>query len=169
MDGVIQMNEIKIKLQFLIPSLPRAEKIVAEYMLSHAEQISDMTIAMLSEESKASEATISRFCKRLGYSSFVQLKQDFAKSEIEAEDEHNPKPVSANDSLVDIFDKVVQGILRSLNNTRTFLQRITIGLWKPLLAHGQSTFLPREIPRQTVCWQALNLIAWEFPLMCIRM
>ncbi|MEH2956128.1 MurR/RpiR family transcriptional regulator [Candidatus Merdisoma sp. JLR.KK011] len=123
MDGVIQMNEIKIKLQFLIPSLPRAEKIVAEYMLSHAEQISDMTIAMLSEESKASEATISRFCKRLGYSSFVQLKQDFAKSEIEAEDEHNPKPVSANDSLVDIFDKVVQGILRSLNNTRTFFTK----------------------------------------------
>ena len=116
------MNEIKIKLQFFIPSLHRAEKIVAKYMLSHSEQISDMTIAMLSEESKASEATISRFCKRLGYHSFVQLKQDFAKSEIGAEEEHehNPKPVTSSDSLVDIFDKVVQGINRSLSNTRTF-------------------------------------------------
>lgn len=114
------MNEIKIKLQFVIPSLPRAEKIVAKYMLSHSGQISDMTIAMLSEESKASEATISRFCKRLGYQSFVQLKQEFAKSEIESEEEHNPKPVTCKDSLVNIFDKIVQGINQSLNNTRTF-------------------------------------------------
>ena len=114
------MNEIKVKLQFLIPSLPRAEKIVAKYMLSHLEQVSDMTIAMLSEESKASEATICRFCKRMGYNSFVQLKQDFAKAEIEVEEVKSPKPVTANDSLVSIFDKVVEGINRSLSNTRTF-------------------------------------------------
>ena len=114
------MNEIKVKLQFLIPSLPRAEKIVAKYMLSHLEQVSDMTIAMLSEESKASEATICRFCKRMGYNSFVQLKQDFAKAEIEGEEVKSPKPVTANDSLVSIFDKVVEGINRSLGNTRTF-------------------------------------------------
>lgn len=115
------MNEIKVKLQFLIPSLPRAEKIVAKYMLSHLEQISDMTIAMLSEESKASEATICRFCKRMGYNSFVQLKQDFAKAALEVEEEvRKPKAVTPGDSLVNIFDKVVDSITYSLSNTRTF-------------------------------------------------
>lgn len=115
------MNDIKVKLKFLIPSLPRAEKIAAKYMLSHLEQISDMTIAMLSEESKASEATICRFCKRMGYSSFVQLKQDIAKASMEIEEEvEKPKPVTSEDSLVDIFGKVVNGINYSLNNTRTF-------------------------------------------------
>ena len=147
------MNEIKVKLQFLIPSLPRAEKIVAKYMLSHLEQVSDMTIAMLSEESIASEATICRFCKRMGYNSFVQLKQDFAKAEIEVEEVKSPKPVTANDTLVSIFDKVVEGINRSLSNTRTFFSDDYDRALEAII-HAKAVYFFATGDSQSICFLA---------------
>lgn len=112
------MNEIIIKLQFLIPSLPRAEKTVAQYMLDHINEIHDMTLSMLSEESGSSEATIIRFCKRMGYRSFVHLKQDFARS-ASYESVDLPDAITSDNSMLNIFDKVSSVITQSLSNTRT--------------------------------------------------
>lgn len=114
------MNEIIVKLQFLIPSLPRAEKNIAEYMLEHINEIHDMTLSMLSEESGASEATIIRFCKRMGYHSFVHLKQDFARS-ASYESVNLPDAVMPDNSMLTIFEKVSDIIQQSLVNTRTLL------------------------------------------------
>ena len=41
------MNKTQGKLQFLLPSLPRAEKKLAEYMQKNMGQIADMTLAVL--------------------------------------------------------------------------------------------------------------------------
>lgn len=112
------MNEIIVKLQFLIPSLPRAEKTIAEYMLEHSGEIHDMTLSMLSEESGASEATIIRFCKRMGYHSFVHLKQDFARC-ASYESVNLPDAVLPDNSMLTIFDKVSDIMRQSLQNTRT--------------------------------------------------
>ena len=44
------MNKLLVRLQFMLQSLPRAEKAVAEYMAAHVAQMSDMTLSMLSDE-----------------------------------------------------------------------------------------------------------------------
>ena len=109
-----------VKLQFLIPSLPRAEKTVAQYMLDHINEIHDMTLSMLAEESGSSEATIIRFCKRMGYRSFVHLKQDFARS-ASYESIDLPDAITPDNSMLNIWDKVSDIIMHSMNNTRTLL------------------------------------------------
>lgn len=61
---VFGMNKLLVRLQFMLQSLPRAEKAVAEYMAAHVAQMSDMTLSMLSDETSVSEATILRFCRQ---------------------------------------------------------------------------------------------------------
>jgi len=113
------MNQLTVKLQFLIPTLPRAEKIVAEYMLDNIPFVSDMTLNMLSDESSVSEATILRLCRRMGFSNFIQLRQAFACAAIEDPTE-SPEAINAADSMTDICNKVIHSITQSLENTRVF-------------------------------------------------
>ena len=57
------MNELMVKLRFLIPTLPRAEKAVAQALLEKPELICLMTLAELARETDSSDASIIRFCR----------------------------------------------------------------------------------------------------------
>ncbi|MBS7577478.1 MULTISPECIES: MurR/RpiR family transcriptional regulator [unclassified Enterococcus] len=56
-----------------------AEKKIADYILANAKEVFDLPIAVLAEKSHVSEATISRFCKKLSLTGFHQLKIELAK------------------------------------------------------------------------------------------
>ena len=74
------MNELMVKLRFLIPTLPRAEKAVAQALLEKPELICLMTLAELARETDSSDASIIRFCRKMGYSGFSEMKQAFANA-----------------------------------------------------------------------------------------
>lgn len=115
------MNDLSVKLNFLIPSLPRAEKAVAQYMLDNFAQISDMTLITLANETATSEATVIRLCKSLGYSSFVQLRQAFAMVSASESSSSELESVKHSDPMDTIFDKVIRSFVQSLSNTRVLL------------------------------------------------
>lgn len=115
------MNKTQVKLQFLLPSLPRAEKKLAEYMQKNMGQIADMTLAVLSQETGVSEATVLRLCKRLGFTNFIQLRQAFALASIEEEDAELPEIVTEQDNMKAICSKTIQGIIRTLENTQLLM------------------------------------------------
>ena len=117
---VFGMNKLLVRLQFMLQSLPRAEKAVAEYMAAHVAQMSDMTLSMLSDETSVSEATILRFCRRLGYSSYIQLRQAFAFA---ANEDHpdSPEPISVADAMPAITAKLIQSVNRSLEDMNAFI------------------------------------------------
>lgn len=56
-----------------------AEKKIADYILSNKEKVVDMTVAELAKESKTSDATVSRFCKKCNLKGFHHLKITLAK------------------------------------------------------------------------------------------
>ena len=117
---VFGMNKLLVRLQFMLQSLPRAEKAVAEYMAAHVAQMSDMTLSMLSDETSVSEATILRFCRRLGYSSYIQLRQAFAFA---ANEDHpdSPEPISVADAMPAITAKLIQSVNRSMEDMNAFI------------------------------------------------
>ena len=47
--------------------LTASEKKAADYLLTHQEESQYMSIAELADECGVAEATVSRFCRRLGY------------------------------------------------------------------------------------------------------
>lgn len=85
-----------------------AEKKIANYIINNKENVIDMTIAELSTESGASEATISRFCKKCNMKGFHHLKISLAKDIIESKDD---EIAVSNDINPDNIAQSLQNIL----------------------------------------------------------
>ena len=78
--------------------LNATEQKVASYVSGSASRVQNMSISELARESGVSEATVSRFCRRLGLSGFFALKLELAKScgsDVSAESEGLPAGVEA--------------------------------------------------------------------------
>ena len=56
------------------PNFTVSENVISQYVIGHAEQILTTTITALADETGTSEASINRFCKKLGYKGFNGLK-----------------------------------------------------------------------------------------------
>lgn len=54
--------------------LSNAEKKIADYIFEHHQELSDFTAQSLADETKTSAATVVRFCKSIGFKSFVEFK-----------------------------------------------------------------------------------------------
>lgn len=112
------MNEILVKIRFLLPSLPRAEKAIAESLVEHPEAITYMTLAEIAKESGSSEASVIRFCKRMGYSGYTAMQKDLSRalSEENALQTEDLR-VSDNDSMMEIIKKVYRSNVQTLSDT----------------------------------------------------
>lgn len=94
------MKDILVKIRFLIPSLPRAEKAIAEALAEHPEAITYMTLSEISKESGSSEASVIRFCKRMGFGGYSALQQAIAEAMEGADETHAEElQVSHEDSM----------------------------------------------------------------------
>ena len=60
--------------------LTSAEKRVADYVVAHQKQTQYMSISELAEKCNVAEATISRFCRRMGYKGYSAFKLAVANS-----------------------------------------------------------------------------------------
>ena len=89
------MNEIMVRIRFQLPSLPRAEKVVAEALLENPEAIANFTLSGLAHETGSSDASIVRFCKRMGYSGYTEFKQAFLSAANE-ESSERPEKIEAH-------------------------------------------------------------------------
>lgn len=113
------MNEIMVRIRFQLPSLPRAEKAVAEALLENPEAIANFTLSGLAHETGSSDASIIRFCKRLGYHGFTDFKNALLNALNNGEDITNTEgiDVGIHDSMATILKKVVQSNMQTLTDT----------------------------------------------------
>lgn len=110
------MNEILVRIRFLLPTLPRAEKLVAQALIENPEALLRFTLADLARETGSSDASVIRFCRRMGYSGYTELKQDIMDALVEG-DEVFSEEVSENDSMNEILKKVFQSNIQTLTDT----------------------------------------------------
>lgn len=113
------MNELFIKINFLIPKLPRAEKAFAEALLENPETLQNMTLAEAARETESSDASIIRFCKRLGFHGYSDLKKEVIKAAEVKESEKAPleDEVTSSDNIRNVMKKVFQSNMQTLQNT----------------------------------------------------
>ena len=74
-----------------------AEKKIADYIMEHKDQAVDMTVGELA---KASDATVSRFCRRCGFKGFQNLKLTLAREILE--EEHQSQEVTNDIDRTDL-------------------------------------------------------------------
>jgi len=64
----------------MIANLPSAERRLTKFILEQPHEVINATIEELAEKSQSSYATISRFCKKLGFSGFKGFKSELITS-----------------------------------------------------------------------------------------
>ena len=84
--------------------LTNSEKKVADYVLEHRQEVQYRSISELAEECQVADATISRFCRRLGVGGYNAFKLEAAKAVMAAQTARPAGPAGAEGSGRDGFE-----------------------------------------------------------------
>lgn len=124
-------------------SLTNAEKKIADYVLEHPETVISATITSLAESSGVAPSAINRFCKTLEYEGFRDFKLSLARelgTRISSPEDVLPA-VHRDDSVSDVFEKVFQSGMRTLQNTQRMLDMNTLDEIISLLDNAGRIFI----------------------------
>lgn len=104
-------------------SLTASEKKAADFVLAHQGDTQFMSISELADASGVAEATVSRFCRRLGYKGYNAFKLAVANSAVQHKPWGNPLSgeVTASDSLEDICRKLYGADVDAITQTMHLL------------------------------------------------
>ncbi|MGE5557090.1 MAG: MurR/RpiR family transcriptional regulator [Bacillota bacterium] len=110
---------LRIKSRY--PSLRNSEKKAADHILNHPETVIKLTLQDVSAIAGISEASVLRFCRKLGYQGFSDFKLKLALEEGERGAAGPARlykvQVSRDDRLCDIPKKVVASTVNALEDT----------------------------------------------------
>ena len=136
-----------------------SEKKIADYIVKNPEKVVEATIAELAKLASTSEASISRFCKRINMKGFHHLKITLAKELVESETEDikvsgDVSEGNIKESLQNILtnkieelkqtismidEKNLKEILNSIKNARS-VQFVAVGNTIPVAMDGAYKF-----------------------------
>lgn len=92
------------------------EKLIADYILENTEEIVHSTINQVADDLMVADATVFRFCKRLGFKGYQAMKIALA-SEIVNPIQDIHETISENDTDLEITEKVFQANIRALETS----------------------------------------------------
>lgn len=100
-------------------NLTASEKKAADFVLSHQQQTQFLSISELAEASGVAEATVSRFCRRLGYQGYNAFKLAVANDTAKQSPWANPLSgqVQDEDSLNDLCRKLYAADVGAMTQT----------------------------------------------------
>ena len=100
-------------------NLTTAEKKAADYVLSHQRKAQDMSITELAAASGVAEATVSRFCRRLGCKGYNAFRLAIANSIAQRPQQSNPLSgeVLDDDSFSDVCKKLYTANVSAMTQT----------------------------------------------------
>jgi DNA-binding MurR/RpiR family transcriptional regulator len=104
------------KIRFEYKHLSDKERLIANYILSHPNEMVHQTINEVSELLNVAEATVFRFCKRMGFKGFQQLKIALA-SETVSPIKQIHEEIAPDDPPKTIAEKVFHSNITALEDT----------------------------------------------------
>lgn len=110
------------RLRGIVPSLHSAEGKVAEYVLNNAEILLNQSVNEVAMGSGASEATVIRFCRTMGYRGFQDLKINLARDLVSPTHRSIHEDVSEKDDPATIVRKVFTANIETLQYTMEVLK-----------------------------------------------
>ncbi|SEA76134.1 DNA-binding transcriptional regulator, MurR/RpiR family, contains HTH and SIS domains [Thalassobacillus cyri] len=115
------------------------EKLIADYILEDPENIIHATINQVSDDLMIADATVFRFCKRLGFKGYQAMKIALA-SEIVNPITDIHETINEDDSELEITEKVFQSNLNAIENTRAIQSREGISKALELLLDAKNVY-----------------------------
>lgn len=113
------------KIRSYYARLSEKEKKIADYILSNPDKIIHSTINELAEDLNVADATVFRFCKRIGFKGYQAMKIALA-SEIITPIQQIHEEINEHDDEKMISEKIFKSNIRTLENTLQILDRSSI-------------------------------------------
>src|SRR4051794_15232600 len=99
-----------VRVRSLLPSLPPAERRVAQRVIDDPEGVANSTITELAQTCGTSETTVIRFCRAIGFHGYPELRLTLATEAGRAQSATGGRvigsDISPDDSLEQIVEKV---------------------------------------------------------------
>jgi DNA-binding MurR/RpiR family transcriptional regulator len=108
------------KIKSLYPSLPNAERKVAEHILKSPGEVLFLSVYDMAEAVDVSVASVSRFVRTIGFRNFKEFKVELAQDTTSLAPEIYGA-ISTKDTERDIVTKVFRGNIQSLEDTLNIL------------------------------------------------
>ncbi|TWE04834.1 RpiR family transcriptional regulator [Neobacillus bataviensis] len=108
------------KIRSYYARLSEKEKKVADYILKNPEKIIHNTINEVAEDLQVADATVFRFCKRIGFKGYQAMKIALASEIIEPIQQIHEE-INENDNEKTVADKIFHSNIRTLENTLQIL------------------------------------------------
>lgn len=116
MNVSLQNQQIRMRIKTLASSFSEKEKKIADFILQQPEKIIHGTINQVASEMDLADSTVFRFCKRLGYNGFQDMKIALA-SEQSNEMNQIHERISKNDDEKTVLEKIFQSNIQTLVDT----------------------------------------------------
>jgi RpiR family carbohydrate utilization transcriptional regulator len=109
-------ENILLTIRGLLPSLTAGEKKIGDYVLRYPEEVVKLSITELAEACGVSDATIFRFCRKVGTEGYQDFKIALAKGSV-SPDSLVYADVIPEDSLLTMAEKIVEANVKALRDT----------------------------------------------------
>jgi RpiR family carbohydrate utilization transcriptional regulator len=109
------------RIRSVYSQLSEKEKMVADYILDQPNRIIHSTISQIAEDLSIADATVFRFCKRIGFKGYQAMKIALA-SEIVAPMVDIHETISEDDDEKTIAEKVFKSNIRTLEDTLQIIE-----------------------------------------------
>lgn len=114
------------RIQNAYARLTPVERRIADYVLTHREQVVEMTAGEMAKAVGVAASGVIRFCQKLGYQGFSQMKINLA-AQIEPQTDLIMPAVGPDDDTDTVFAKVFQSSIKTLKDTLALMDRFAIG------------------------------------------
>lgn len=116
----------------LYPMLSKSEKKIADYIRVVGIDIIYKTLQEVSEEVNVGEATVLRFCRKIGYDGFQNLKLEIAKENSFTQEKKSDEDFTA---------KIAQNMCDAINETRNVVSKAEIDKAIEMIRNARKIFL----------------------------
>ncbi|RWZ59035.1 MurR/RpiR family transcriptional regulator [Halobacillus fulvus] len=115
------------------------EKKIADYIMENREEMVHSTINQVADDLMVADATVFRFCKRLGFKGFQAMKIALASETVNPiQDIH--ETITEEDNDLQINEKIFQANIRALESTRDIQNIGTLSVVMDYFIHAERVF-----------------------------
>lgn len=120
MEGAGTTPALIMKIKVLKDGLSKSEQRVCDYIIENPSEVIHFSVSELAERSGVSDATVVRTCRKIGSSSYQDLKVTLAQDIVTPLQTINEE-ITSEDSTSQVLGKVFQSTLYTLNYTYEIL------------------------------------------------
>ena len=123
-NEIMSGSSLVLDIQLSYNQFTKTEKKIADFIIKNTNQVLFMSITELSESCGVADASVHRFCRTMGVKGYQEFKMKLSLSSISEDESEAEKEIKDenSDSLEFMLDKILQGHISALKETRTLMR-----------------------------------------------